>query len=71
MSLLDKAVAAAGGNQSEVARALDVDQSYVNRVLRGERTPGLEFRKKCKEVFGISLDDWEEELPPDTERAAS
>jgi transcriptional regulator with XRE-family HTH domain len=71
VSLLGKAVEAAGDNESEVARALDFDQSYVNRVLRCERSPGLEFRKKCKELYGISLDDWEEELPPDTERTSS
>ena len=68
---LNKAIEAAGGNQSQVARDLEVDQSYLNRIARGDRDPGLEFRKKCKEKLGISLDAWEEDdAPPATERAS-
>jgi ribosome-binding protein aMBF1 (putative translation factor) len=70
VSQLNKAIEAAGGNQSRVARDLEVDQSYLNRVAREDRTPGLEFMKKCKEKLGISLDSWEEDEPPATERAS-
>lgn len=60
------------GSQSQAARVLDVDQSYLNRVARSERVPGLEIRKKLKEHYGIPLEAWDEEAEedpiPDTER---
>jgi len=71
IALLQDAIAEHGNNESEVARLLKVDQSYLNRIVREKRDPGLDFRRKAKEHLGISLDAWEEELPPDTERAAS
>ncbi len=69
IALLRQAIAEHGNNESEVARVLGVDQSHVNRVAAGKKPAGLDFRRKAKEHLGISLDDWEEELPPDTERA--
>jgi ribosome-binding protein aMBF1 (putative translation factor) len=59
------------GNQTRVAEELDIDQSYLNRVARADRVPGLEVRRKLRDHFGIALDAWdEEEPPPDTERAS-
>jgi len=70
IAALRKALEECGGNQSQLARDLDVDQSYLSRLAREERTPGLEFRRKAKERLGIGLDAWEEEEPaPDTELA--
>ena len=42
-------------NQSEVAKILDVDRSYVTHVMKGKRKPSQEMAKR----FGLLLNfDW-------------
>lgn len=69
--LLNEAVKAAGNNQSQVARELGYDQSYVSRVVKEDREPGKDFMRRCKEVLGIPMDAWAEIVDGDTELAAS
>lgn len=59
-----------GDNQSVLARALEVDQGNLNKILHDKREASLEFRRKTRATLGIPLDDWEVD-DPDTERAAS
>lgn len=49
------------GSQSQAALAVNVEQSYLNRVARGERVPGLDVRRRLKEHYGIPLEAWDEE----------
>ena len=60
------------GSQNKAAIEMGVDQSYLNKIARGERVPGLGMRKKLRDRYGITLDAWDESWSdevPDTERA--
>jgi transcriptional regulator with XRE-family HTH domain len=46
---------ARGWSQSELARRGSINSSSINRVLNGERKPGLEVCRGIAQAFGISI----------------
>ena len=48
-----------GSTQAELATALDVRQSTISRVLRGERGAGVRLRSAARDVYGIPWEAWD------------
>jgi transcriptional regulator with XRE-family HTH domain len=48
-----------GFNQSNIARFLNVDQSLISKVEKGERSLSSDMLEKLACLFGISVDDIE------------
>lgn len=51
------------GTIDDLAKKLGIDRTYCGRILASDRTPGLELRKKLRDLFEIDLDAWDEKLP--------
>lgn len=49
-------------NQSAIARAQGLDQSYVSRIFNGQRTPSLQSAQKIAAMLGMTLDQFVEAL---------
>lgn len=49
-------------NQSELAKKLGVDRTYLNGILRGKRIPGIELAKKLSKITGRSFFDFRPDL---------
>ena len=45
----------AGFNQSVIAEYLQVDQSLISKIEKGEREPSTDVLKKLAELFGCRL----------------
>lgn len=45
-----------GLNQSNIARLLSVDQSYISKVEKGERAISADMLEKLACLFGVSVD---------------
>lgn len=43
-------------NQSQAARDLGLNRSYVNQVLKGKRMPGLDVAAGLAKYLGVSID---------------
>jgi transcriptional regulator with XRE-family HTH domain len=43
--------------QAELARALDVDRSYVSRLEQGERLPAFKMILQLARFFRVGFDD--------------
>lgn len=48
-----------GFNQSTIARFLNVDQSLISKVEKGERSLSVDMLEKLACLFGVSIDDIE------------
>ena len=48
-----------GFNQSTIARFLNVDQSLISKVEKGERSLSADMLEKLACLFGVSIDDIE------------
>lgn len=48
-----------GFNQTSIARFLDVDQSLISKVEKGERNLSADMLEKLAYLFGITVDDIE------------
>ena len=57
--------AAAGEEASieDIARELGVDRTYCGRVLSGKRPASLAIRQSARDKYGVSLEDWDQEIP--------
>jgi transcriptional regulator with XRE-family HTH domain len=55
IEFITRLVAANGGNQSRVARLVDVPPQTINRWLRGKSTPDMPQVRKVAAATGISL----------------
>ena len=55
-------------NPTEMARKLGVTRPAVSTVLRGTRTPGLDYLVKLHRVFHIQADVLLDEDPPTAEQ---
>lgn len=44
-----------GFNQSIIAEYLQVDQSFISKIEKGEREPGTDLLKKLADLFGCKL----------------
>lgn len=53
---LHKQMLLKGFNQRKLAKASQVSDSEVSRILRGESTPGLENALRLARAVGVSLD---------------
>lgn len=64
-------------SQVEVAKRTGISQSWLSRLTRAEKQNGVECKPNreqsvaLKRELGIEIEWWDEEVPPDTERAAS
>jgi transcriptional regulator with XRE-family HTH domain len=70
MNLGAKALAAQikeRGDQRKLATDLGIDQGYLSKILRAEKTPGLETRKLLFEKLEIDVLDWDRPDPADTQ----
>jgi len=47
----------AGKRQLDLARKLNVYQSEISQVERGERVPGVYFAKRIAKVLGKTVDE--------------
>ena len=47
----------AGRRQLDVARKLNVYQSEISQIERGEREPGVYLAKRIAKVFGRKVDE--------------
>lgn len=47
------------GSQSRLAAALALDQSYLSRLLSGERRPSLTLANQIEKKLGIPQDAWD------------
>jgi transcriptional regulator with XRE-family HTH domain len=45
-------------NLSAIARAQNIDHSYLSRIFAGKRTPSLMYCKKISAVLGMSIDEF-------------
>jgi transcriptional regulator with XRE-family HTH domain len=45
-----------GGNQTQAAERLGVSQSLVNKIVRGQRTPGRKLLEKLARLAGVNPD---------------
>jgi transcriptional regulator with XRE-family HTH domain len=52
------------GDQTKLAAVLDIDQGYINRLVRGVKVPGLGVRRKFREHLGIATDAWDQKPAP-------
>lgn len=49
------------GDQTKLADETGIDQSYLSRIVSGDRVPGLTVRRKLKERFPeLELHLWDE-----------
>jgi ribosome-binding protein aMBF1 (putative translation factor) len=46
----------AGWGQAELAKALNINYSYVSLILAGKRIPSVETLKRLSDVTGIGVD---------------
>ena len=46
-----------GWRQLDLARKLDIYQSEVSAIERGEREPGVFLAKRIAKVFGMKVDE--------------
>ena len=56
---------------AELARRLGLSEATISLVLRGDRTPGLDFVLKLHRVFFVSLDAIVDSDPPARSRAGA
>ncbi len=47
----------AGKRQLDVARKLNVYQSEISQIERGEREPGIYLAKRIAKVFGTTVEE--------------
>lgn len=45
-------------NQREAARIIGVDHTYLNQILSGRRTPGLDNAIQIERATGIAVEVW-------------
>ncbi len=45
-------------SQSAIARAIDMDQSYLSRILAGKQTPSIRIATLISKALGMSLADF-------------
>lgn len=45
-----------GLTQTQLAGLLDIDQSHVVKMEKGERSPSLEMLTKLMQIFNVSCD---------------
>lgn len=57
------------GDQQRLADKLGADAAAVSKWLKGTHTPDPKRRAQIEDEYGIGWRLWDEELPPDTERA--
>lgn len=57
----------AGLNQSQIARFLEVDQSYISKFEKGERQFSIDMLEKLSDLFGCDISALvEEDMPEKT-----
>ena len=56
-----------GLNQTSVARFLKVDQSFISKVEKGERTLSADMLEKLTCLFGVSINDMENTVMEDAQ----
>ena len=49
-------------SQRDVAKRLEIDESYVSLLVSGQRTPSLQLAARIQEELGIPIDAWVEEV---------
>lgn len=54
---------AAGMNQEELAKTLDVDQGTVSKWETGQSTPLRKYRRKLAELYGCDVGDIVSSIP--------
>lgn len=54
------------GSQARLSGLTGLDQGYLSRLARGERTAGLHARQLLREHCGIELQAWDEPPAPET-----
>lgn len=47
-----------GLSQTELAKILNVDRTYINQIERGKKTPSLSLLERIAEVLGRNLKDF-------------
>lgn len=52
----------AGYTQSSLAKFLDVDQSLISKIEKGERTLTADYLEKLSELFGVTAEDLTSEV---------
>ena len=51
----------AGYTQTTLARFLDVDQSLISKIEKGERSISTEMLEKLAALFGVTVDEMEDD----------
>lgn len=49
------------GGPKAIALRLGISENYLNKLINGKRPMTLHLAKCIKVLFGIPMDDWEEE----------
>jgi transcriptional regulator with XRE-family HTH domain len=47
-----------GLSQTELAKILNVDRTYINQIERGKKVPSLNLLERIAEVLGKNLKDF-------------
>lgn len=52
------AKALGGMSQTQAAKELKISQTSLNRMIHGQRIPGIELARRIRDRFQIPMDAW-------------